>query len=228
MNTPKTAIFLPTKPLDLLLDFVNVKTWNREELRRLQTTYSMATTIGGQARGYDDNVMLRGVKGVFLIVDNPDSLWINAPKVQDEDFFLALENLQNEWRERLIQTQERGPNIEFLRQASAGVQWRVIEAENPFAPRVGPFNFQPGPLDEFLEIRFLDAALTQGDDLKRLRICENPACRKMYLYNRPIQKYCDTTCKDSFHNKIKIESGYLARHQAIGRIEKPDTYRKHY
>lgn len=212
------------RPIDLILDFVNVKIWSREELRRLQTTYSMATTIGGQSRGYDDNVMLRGVKGVFLIDDNPDSLWINAPKVQDEDFFLALENLQAEWRKRLLQTQERGPNIEFLRQASAGVQWGVIETENPFAPRVGPFNFQPGPLDEFLEIRFLDAALTQGDDFKRLRTCNNPECLRVFLYNRSKQKFCEDACRRSYNNRKMVETGYLKRHQQMKRAEGDERY----
>lgn len=224
MNTPKTAIFLPTKPLDLLLDFVNMKAWSKEGLRHLQMKHGMAASRGGQERGYDDSIYLQHLEGHYLLEDAPLPYWRGVKIAQEDVFFDALVGLQNEWRNRLESTREHGPDIVFLNEIAAPAKWMVIRTANPFAPRVGPFGFHPGPLDKFLEFRFLDAVLTQGDDLKRLRICENPACGKMFVQSRKDKVYCVDKCRLDFHNKKNTESGYHREYQRKGRLENPDVY----
>jgi len=237
---PKTAIFMPTKPLDLLLDFVNVKVWSKEELRHLQTKHGLAASIGGQERGYDDYVNLQHTEGHFLLDDEPEPLpflaalgynepaphWRGLPRVREDVFFSALLDLQEEWRTRLKLTSEHGPDIVFLNEIAAPAKWMVVRTANPFAPTVGPFGFHPGPLDKFLEFRFLDATLTQGDNFRKLRMCENPTCGKMFLHNRPKQKFCEDACRRRYHNRKMIETGYLRDHQQRKRDAGDERYMK--
>ncbi|MDD2465468.1 MAG: hypothetical protein PHI97_15835 [Desulfobulbus sp.] len=142
----------------------------------------------------------------------------------EEEFFHVLAELQAYWQNLLEQVREHGQDIKFLTEIAARAEWSIEETQNPFAPKIGNFHFRASTIEEWLEFRYLDAATYYGDDFKRLRTCANPACGKKFLFNRPKQKFCRDACRHHFNNRIKIESGYLARHQKKGREEKPEIY----
>lgn len=211
--------------IDLLIDFVNVKEWSKAELFNLTVKHRLITSLFGEKNGYEDYVQVRQIAERFCCIGSgePDPLFLNflAP---EKDFFDALTDLQAHWRAILKHTREQGPDVAFLNEIAMRAEWQLIETANPLSPRVGPFHFRAGTLDEWLEFRYLDAITERGADFLRLRACNNPACEKMFLGNRPKQKFCENSCRHHYHNKIKIESGYLAEHQKKGRGEKPEIY----
>lgn len=240
-STQSATPFRP--PLELLLDFVNVKTWSKAAIFFLVDKYDLITTRFGKINGYELTAHLRKFGNKAIVRDResendppvfaylmPEKDYIDFLSsfsenlLPEKDFFEALIELQIYWRDILGRIPTHGHDVKVLNEIAARSEWQVVESKNPFAPMVGNYFLKPGGVDGWLESCYLQASTKQGDRFKRLRICENPACGKMFLFNRPKQKFCETACRHEYHNKQKIESGYLARHQAKGRSEKPEIY----
>jgi len=94
--------------IGLLLDFVNVKAWSKEEMQLLEQKYQLVHTEYGVEHGSEDI------------------------------FFAVLADLQSKWRVILERTREHGPDIDFLNEIATHANWRICGAGKTFAPMLWP------------------------------------------------------------------------------------------
>ncbi len=235
------------KSLGLLLDFVNVKDWNVELLRKLQQELTGAAQMRREKKGYGlvrnkqdasqrfregfaSDLRLVSFRssekdGGLLIFDydyptpSPD-----AYDLSEEKCLAHLATLQKKWRDILKATASQGPDAIYLNSIIERAKFFLTITEDHFSPDISPYNDETvfdGRIEEEYMMVFISG---KGGDFSKLRVCDNPGCGKMFLFNRPKQRFCENDCRHQYHNKDKIESGYLAKHQAKGRAEKPEIY----
>jgi len=212
--------------LSLLIDFVNVKKWSAQQLQTLQQIHGFHFTRYGDEHGYD-YIFFREKKGFYYLIDENAPRYQTVQLIDDEECFSMLISLQMKWREILTATRANGPDVNFLNEISRKVKYHLISTGDPFVPRVGPFEVDYNTIEEVLEFAYLDVFIfAAGKFFIRLRECNYPECRNIFIYRRSKQKFCNDDCRNRYHNAIKIKSGYMAEHQAKGRREKPDVYLK--
>lgn len=206
------------KPLDIILSFINVKKWSREELYHLQTKhifYGRSTWIGNPMTCEELCELLHPTSSSihFTQCSNDNASVFELP---DEVIFEALSILQRRWRITLNMIIKKGHDLNHLDQIAKKAVWKIEALTNPFSPRFAPTGYGQGvkeigpTLGEVLDLRYLDAALTQGDDFRKLRICKNPGCEKMFIFKRGSKKSCSDKCRLAFHNKTYNQSGQNA------------------
>jgi len=195
----KSLVVKSCPQLNALIDFVNIRPWNEESILSFREKWCSAEKL-------------------------LDKIFHEATS-KDESLEILL-NLRSYWRGildncRLSQLQD----IRILNEIASRIKCVVVETVNPFVPTIDfDWKKDDAGLNDWLEYNYLHAATLHGDAFTRLRACDNIFCWKVFLYNRPKQIFCCPACKDQHHNNRKIESGYLARHQAKGRAENPDVY----
>jgi hypothetical protein len=230
----------PLNSICFLLDFVNEKEWSKQIFRDLQIKHHLISSEYGDIHGYEETAYLRKFDGKrffvcekthpmyldFLSTFNNDDNIIEQKTLLEEDFFRTLVELQASWRDFLEITSRIGHNLEFLNEIAKEVTWQLVGTTGSFSPKIGAMYFTSQTMEDFLEFNYLYAVTGFGDFVKRLRFCNNSICDKMFVYNRPKQIFCEEACRHAHNNREKIETGYLAAHQAKGRRENPVVYKR--
>ena len=230
----------PADSVFFLLEFVNEKEWTKESFRQFQIHHHLISSKYGEEHGYEETVFLRKFNGKrFFVCEKTNTFYldfctlcgndksvIEKTVIPEIDFFSTLVELQASWRAFLLMTRESGHNLEFLNEICKVVTWQLVNTTSFFSPRVGTFSFDASTIEDFLEFNYLNAASQFGDFVNRLRLCENPHCGNLYVYNLNKQKFCDTPCRYKYHNTNNISDCSLARYQAKGRKEKPHIYQR--
>lgn len=234
-------------PLGLLLDFVNVKDWDVKILRELQQGLTFAAQIRRKRNRYDGvkdkqsltqrfrevfesdltHVSFRspGKPGSILTFDYGDPIPNPYAKaLNEEECFVHLATLQKKWRDTLKDTANQGPDVLYLNSLVERAKFILTTTEDPFSPIINPYNDETlfeGRIEEEYMTVFLSG---KGGDFRKLRVCDNPSCGKMFLFIRSTKLFCDRHCRDQHNNEEKIESGYLATYQKRKRDEGHPSY----
>ena len=210
----------------LLLDFINVKDWTVDELKQFQLEYNLPFSLHGENTHGLDFIRFRDeALGCFITDDDfPAKYW---QKHDYEVCFNRLKALQKEWHEIMIDASKEGPNIDPLNIITERSKFHFVRTTDPFAPSIGPFAFSYENFEDVLDYAFLHIFTSgMGKTLQRLRVCKYDSCNKLFIYHIRKQLFCGNKCRYDYNNREHIKSGYLARHQAKGREEKPLTYQR--
>lgn len=216
-------------PLGLLLEFVNTKDWDIELLRNFQMRLIGATQKLKEEK-YDLVRDKKDIRRAFLDVFEIDSTQVSfrSPKkygdllifdfdgptpktdtkvLSEEECLAHLTALQNKWRNTLEETAKQGPDNIYLNSIIEREKFYLNITEDPFSPNISPHNAEI-PFDGRIEGIFaMVFVLKKGGDFRRLRICRNPACGKMFLFKRASKESCSDKCRLAFHNKIYTQTG---------------------
>ena len=221
--------------MKLLFDFLNVKSWSVDELLTLFKRHGIKWSVAGYAQGYESSFDSKAFPDRIFFLERSsfcDDLKESGADVVTPDdidgydrFFDYFEGVIQEWFERVGRTVKYGADVDILNQTLKIARIGVSYDENPWA--VG-LTYQGGDaffIEDVLALDYLKAFVeNHGAVIQKARLCKNPRCFNWFIYNRPTKLFCCDECKDRFHNRIKIKSGYLKRHQQKKRDEGHPSY----
>jgi hypothetical protein len=143
-----------------------------------------------------------------------------------EKFLGYMNGLSLFWRWIVKDTAKNGPAnlvLNYIMRIES-IEVSFQEGENPWKPKLSALTGL-GYLEVKLAADYLEPFTHgNGEIYKRIRICNDPDCGKLFVFNRPKQNFCNDECRYHFHNVVKIRNGYLAEHQRRGRQDNPATY----
>jgi hypothetical protein len=217
--------------LEMVIEFLNVKSWNADLLRQYAKTYGRPETVYGEQHGHDAFIKSRAFPGKhFFFVEDQQAkellreedrgLFVLPGETAYQSFLDYLSGeLRQEWQERIINTRDAGPDRDYLHEIKNRLELDFLKDFHVIAKPA------KNRIENWIECEYFNGtSLGFGADLKRLRTCKNPDCGKWFFYNRPKQTFCCDACRHRYNNHVKIKSGYLAEHQRKGRAEKPTIY----
>ncbi|MBC8393443.1 MAG: hypothetical protein H8E17_12860 [Deltaproteobacteria bacterium] len=196
--------------MNLLLDFINTKSWTIDRLLDFHKTHGLYSTVHGQELGYETKLVSESHQGcIFWFKEDEVSLKMAAatdlsvlpgdPRYQE--LFAYLLRMRDLWIDSIKNTITDGPNISFLNSIANRSRFQVNEGASPWAVEVGNFWTEDSTFEVYLEADYLRVFLTgKGDLLKKLKICQNEDCSKWFVFNRPKQIYCCDKCRLAYHN----------------------------
>ena len=210
-----------------IIDFVNAKICDFDKILSFFKKNKIYFTLHGDKKGYDYIFFGGDNSDKYYLIDKTAGSYTNLCQINDIECINILESLQHDWRKILLNTITYGPDIDFLNKISDKVKYIILKTDHIYLPKIGQFKYFDRNFNDILEFSYLDIFIVgSGVFFKKLSECNNNECKQFYIKNRPKQKFCSDNCRHNFHNRIKIDSGYMAEHQRKGRREKPDIYMK--
>lgn len=196
--------------MEILLDFINTKSWTIDRLLDFHKTHGLYDSMGGQKLGYETKLVSASHPGcIFWFEGDKLALKLAAATNLDvlpgdpryQELFAYLLEMRDLWIVCIKNTITDGPNISFLNSIANRSRFQISEGASPWAVEVGNFWTEKSTFEIYLEADYLRVFLTgQGDLLKKLRTCQNEDCSKWFIFNRPKQKYCCNKCRLAYHN----------------------------
>jgi len=211
----------------LILDFLSIKTLSVESLLDLFEKHKQASWFSSKQFPGRYFILDADNPPEIINVDYQDKLDIAWPESEKFATFLEyLGALQDEWKTRVIQTIEQGPDIDFLNEAYRVTQIEFIKGETPWRTRAVPQSTNQFVFEDILLFDYLFLFLADlGEWFKKIRACKNPDCARWFMYKRPKQLYCCDKCRLDFHNRERIKSGDHAAYQRKMRRINPASYK---
>jgi len=85
---------------------------------------------------------------------------------------------------------------------------------------------QPSTFKSFRELFYgVVAESLENGFFSRLRIC--PECQRVFVAEDPKRRFCENKkCKDAFHNRERLESGYFPKYRKLRRNRQLNAARK--
>ncbi|MFH7326670.1 hypothetical protein [Desulfurivibrio sp. C05AmB] len=163
---------------------------------------------------------LLGVDPIFIL--QPEHREEHG-SISEKECFSRLKDIQKRWRRILEKTAANGAQLEDLNNFVKGVSFFGAATSDKYDVTLTPLCEEPNYLERQLEEEYVMTFLSgNGRDFRKLVVCQH--CGKMFRSKRSTAKFCGRKCRDDYNNRRKIASGYLAAHQARGRVEKPLIY----
>lgn len=236
--------------MKLLLDFANIRQWDRATLCSLGEKISkswisswanipmeMILRYPARTRRLIPNLEILERRGArpeqtcVWVVESVDDKLMQSIKgawdvqMPDDEFLAYLDELSTLWRWVIKHTADSGPIVRVLDYMVTKLRFGFEDAQNPWAPRLTAPMPVPWTIEQRLMAEYLAPFISEnGEVFKRVRACADPDCGRLFVYNRPKQTFCNDDCRYHFHNVVKIRSGYMADYQRKGRKENPATY----
>ncbi len=220
--------------MKLLLDFLNVSNWTLEKLEALfrkHQLYGYYSYYNDRKDFYSDYYDTRFItrkfpqRVYFIEVSDRERELIRPdadvvfPENENgyKELFAYFKDLQANWVKELQGT-VKGPDLDYINKIGESASIRFESGKKPGTVVPIQRRGYTTTFEGFLEYDYIFPFITGQNDLyNKLRFCANPQCKKIFLYKVPKQKFCCEDCRHAYHNRRKIQSGYLAKKWREGR-----------